>query len=69
MRGIYGTTRRHERVTLRARRADGTPFTRGASDVLAQIFEHETDHLNGVLFTDHAEHLIAVKHSEVEKAP
>ncbi|MBX4210915.1 peptide deformylase, partial [Candidatus Parcubacteria bacterium] len=26
----------------------------GASGLLAQIFQHETDHLNGVLFIDKA---------------
>ena len=27
---------------------------RGASGLLAQVFQHETDHLNGILFTDKA---------------
>ena len=58
--GVYGTTKRHERVSIRARRADGTHFTRGGGGLLAQIFEHEIDHLNGILFTDHAEHLISI---------
>lgn len=62
VRGVYGTTNRHERVTLRARRADGSRFERGASGLLAQIFEHEIDHLNGILFIDHAEHLLHVQH-------
>lgn len=66
VRGVYGTTNRHERVTVRARRIDGTRFQRGGSGILAQIFEHEIDHLNGVLFTDHAEHLIHTQH--VQKA-
>ncbi len=56
--GVYGTTKRHERVTVRARRPDGTHFQRGSSGIMAQIFEHEIDHLNGILFTDHAERLI-----------
>lgn len=60
VKDVYGTTKRHERVTIRARRPDGTRFTRGAGGVLAQIFEHEVDHLNGVLFTDHAENLIKI---------
>ena len=62
--GVYGTTKRHERVTIRARRADGARFERGAGGLMAQIFEHEIDHLNGILFIDHAEHLIHVPHSE-----
>ena len=62
VRGVYGTTLRHERVTVRARRPDGSPFERGASGLLAQIFEHEIDHLNGPLFIDHAEHLVRIPH-------
>jgi peptide deformylase len=54
VRGVYGTTKRHERVTVSARSVDGKKFTRGAGGLMAQIFEHETDHLNGILFTDHA---------------
>lgn len=62
VRGVYGTTLRHERVTVRARRPDGSPFERGASGLMAQIFEHEIDHLNGTLFIDHAENLIRIAH-------
>lgn len=66
VRGVYGTTRPHERVTLRARREDGTHFERGAGGLMAQIFEHEVNHLNGILFIDHAEHLIHIPHDSVE---
>jgi methionyl-tRNA formyltransferase len=61
VRGIYGTTLRHERATVRARRVDGGKFERGAGDLLAQIFQHEVDHLNGILFVDHAVDLVRVK--------
>jgi peptide deformylase len=57
VRGVYGTTKRHERVTVSARGIDGKKFTRGAGGLMAQIFEHETDHLNGILFIDYAIHL------------
>ncbi|MBI5405833.1 peptide deformylase [Candidatus Kaiserbacteria bacterium] len=63
VRGVYGTTKRRERVTMRARRLDGSRLERGGGGVMAQIFEHEIDHLNGVLFTDHAEHLIPITHA------
>ncbi|MEK7157427.1 MAG: peptide deformylase [Patescibacteria group bacterium] len=62
VRGIYGTTNRHERVTVRARNQDGSPFERGGGGLMAQIFEHEIDHLNGVLFIDHAENIIQIPH-------
>ncbi len=60
VRGIYGTTNRHERVSVKARRESGARFERGAGGLLAQIFEHEIDHLNGILFIDHAEHLVKI---------
>lgn len=66
VRGMYGTTNRHERVTLTAQRPDGTRFTRGAGGLLAQIFEHEVDHLNGILFTDGAEHIVRIVHNDHE---
>lgn len=62
VRGYYGTTKRHERVTIRARALDGTRFERGAGGLMAQIFEHEIDHLNGILFIDHAEHILHIPH-------
>ena len=61
VRGIYGSTNRHERATIKARGVDGKHFQRGAGGVLAQIFEHEIDHLNGILFIDHAKNLIKVE--------
>lgn len=65
VRGIYGTATRHERVTVRARNIDGSHFERGGGGLLAQIFEHEIDHLNGILFIDHAEHLVEINHAAV----
>ena len=51
----YGIVRRHTNVTLKALDEHGQPFTRGAGGLLAQIMQHESDHLDGILFTDRAE--------------
>lgn len=51
----FGHVPRARKVTLRAYNERGETFTRGASGLLAQIFQHEIDHLNGILFTDKAE--------------
>lgn len=51
----YGLVRRSTNVTLRALDAEGTPFERGAGGLLAQIIQHEHNHLDGILFTDIAE--------------
>jgi len=68
VRGMYGTTTPHERVTLKARGEDGSHIVRGAGGLLAQIFEHEVNHLNGILFTDHAEHLIELRNNSDEQS-
>ena len=54
VRWLYGKTYRSKKATITAYDENGKKFTRGASGLLAQIFQHETDHLNGILFIDHA---------------
>ena len=54
VRWLYGNALRSKKATVTAYDEHGKKFTRGASGLLAQIFQHETDHLNGVLFIDHA---------------
>ena len=54
VRWLYGKTYRSKKATVTAYDENGKKFTRGASGLLAQAFQHETDHLKGVLFTDHA---------------
>lgn len=51
----YGIVKRSKNVTLRAYDEHGTVFERGAGTLLAQIIQHEYDHLDGILFTDRAE--------------
>jgi peptide deformylase len=51
----YGAVNRHKNVTLEALDENGTPFTRGAGGLLAQIIQHECDHLDGTLYIDRAE--------------
>jgi peptide deformylase len=70
VRGIYGTTYRHERATVRAQDERGVWFTRGGGGILAQAFQHEIDHLDGMLFTDHAEELYEQREGDTkEHAP
>jgi len=54
VRPLYGKTYRSLKATVTAYDENGKKFTRGGSGLLAQIFQHETDHLNGILFIDHA---------------
>jgi peptide deformylase len=57
VRWLYGKTFRSKKATITAYDENGKKFTRGASGLLAQIFQHETDHLNGILFIDHAKEI------------
>lgn len=52
--GVYGPVRRTERVILRGFDKRGKPVTIKAWGLLARMFQHEVDHLNGILFVDHA---------------
>ncbi len=51
----YGAVRRSKNVTMRAFDENGKEFERGAGGLLAQIFQHECDHLDGTLFVDRAD--------------
>jgi peptide deformylase len=61
VRWIYGQIKRAEKVTVEAYDEKGHKFTRNGSGLMAQIFQHEIDHLNGILFTDQATGLQEVK--------
>jgi peptide deformylase len=54
VRYLYGKVKRSNKATIEAYDENGVKKTVGASGLLAQIFQHETDHLSGVLFTDKA---------------
>lgn len=49
---VYEKVSRAERVTVRARDANGTPFTLDAEGLLAVCIQHEMDHLEGKVFVD-----------------
>jgi peptide deformylase len=57
LRYLYGEVMRHEKVTIQAYNEKGGRVTAGASGLLAQIFQHEIDHLDGILFTDKAKNV------------
>jgi peptide deformylase len=61
VKNFYGKTKRSLKATVRAYNEHGKLIVRGAAGLLAQIFQHETDHLNGVLFIDHADDVVEVR--------
>jgi peptide deformylase len=50
--GIFADVARAESVVVEARDRAGAPIRRPASGLLARVFQHEIDHLDGVLFID-----------------
>ncbi len=57
VRWLYGQVIRSEKAVIRAYDENGKVFERGATGLMAQIFQHEVDHINGILFTDKAENI------------
>lgn len=51
----YGVVKRHTNVTFEALDENGEHYVRGTGGLLAQIIQHESDHLDGTLFVDRAE--------------
>lgn len=51
---IYGTIDRSARVRIVAQDEKGKKFLKNGSGFIAEIFEHECDHLDGILFIDKA---------------
>ncbi len=54
--GIVGTVVRPQEITVHYRTLRGSDTTERVTGYTAVIFQHETDHLNGILFTDRAVH-------------
>lgn len=51
----YGLVRRSTNVTMVAYDEDRKKYERNSGKLLAQIIQHEYDHLDGILFIDRAE--------------
>ncbi len=54
VRGYYGIIERSTKATVKAYDEWGKSFMRGGSGLLAQVFQHECDHLDGILFVEKA---------------
>lgn len=63
----YGAVKRSANATIHAYDEHGKEYERGAGGLLAQIFQHEVDHLDGILFTDRAEKVWHKEDFEAQK--
>ncbi|MCW5874271.1 MAG: peptide deformylase [Anaerolineales bacterium] len=59
--GILADVERSLGVTVVAQDRNGEPLKIKAEGWLARIFQHEIDHLNGVLFTERAEKVYTIE--------
>lgn len=50
--GVTGIVKRHREVKLKAYDRNGKPLTIKAKGLLSIVLQHETDHLDGILFID-----------------
>jgi len=57
VRPLYGKVRRATRAMVEAYDEHGKKFTKEGVGLLAHIFQHEIDHLEGILFVDKAKDL------------
>jgi peptide deformylase len=64
--GYAGNVLRHRAVTVKARNRRGRPVKFKAQGWLARIFQHEIDHLDGVLFIDKASKVWKVQEDSEE---
>jgi peptide deformylase len=68
VRWIYGKTQRHTSATVEAYDENGNKFSFGGTGLIAHIFQHEIDHLDGVLFIDHGYDLEEYTEEQVKRA-
>jgi peptide deformylase len=55
VRGKYGVVMRHEKATIKALNEKSEAVTYHGTGLVGHIFQHECDHLEGVLFIDKLE--------------
>jgi peptide deformylase len=66
--GYLGNVNRHESLVVKGLNKHGQPVRIKAHGWLARIFQHEIDHLDGVLFVDLAENVWRSGEQEEEPA-
>jgi peptide deformylase len=64
---LLGVVRRAYQLRVKGQDRYGQPFEMEAEDYLARIFQHEVDHLNGILFIDIAERVFRPEEEEEEE--
>ena len=67
--GYFGEVERFERVTVKGLNRHGQDFKLKANGWLARIFQHEIDHIEGILYIDRATQVWRIEEQEDEELP
>ncbi len=67
--GIVGDVERPTAITIKGFNRRGQPLKIKAEGWLARIFQHEVDHLDGVLFVDRADKIWQIEGDTTQIAP
>ena len=62
--GLMGEVERHQSLVVKGQNRDGKPIKIKANGWLARIFQHEIDHLDGILYVDRATQVWQPKDNE-----
>jgi len=62
--GYFGTVNRHEAITVKGFDREGKAIRIKSKEWLARVFQHEIDHLDGILFIDHASNVWRARSEE-----
>jgi len=65
--GLLGDVRRAQWIRVRGQDRHGNPIELEAEGYLARAFQHEIDHLNGILFIDVADRVYRPEPEELEE--
>jgi peptide deformylase len=66
--GYFGAVERAQSVTVKGLNRQGDPLRLKAEGWLARIFQHEIDHLDGVLYIDRADEIWRAEPGEIGEA-
>jgi len=58
--GKFGIVSRHQKIVIKAYDENGKSITHGAAKFFARVLQHESDHLDGVLFIDKVRRFVDV---------
>jgi len=67
--GFLGDVDRSHSITVRGQNKHGQKFRIKAEDWLARVFQHEIDHLDGILYIDRASRVWAGEESVTQVVP